>query len=466
MNIQELFTKNASADAIVSALKEKQLEIPDWTSTLLPLYEPTKHKIVKDQVGRKDKVRKDGSIDFASRIYIGLEQLLTRRITEFTASIPIRRVYHNTEGNETRKAIAKALESIYNYARIDAENIRRFHAYYASCEVFTIWYMVNKPNSLYGFNSPYKLKCKTYSPMDGVGLYPLFDETGDMVAMSFEYDVKKGQETITYFETYTADTHYKFIREGAGYKMLGTPEKITIGKIAGAYMHRPKAIYQGLEHIREEIEYTLSRNSDVIAYNSAPILKVVGGLRGEENKGEERRIYRVENGGDVGYVAWTQAIEALKYQVESLTNLYWTQSQMPDISFSNMRSLGNIGYDARQTLLTDAHLRIGDESGAIYEFLERETSVIKAILKEMNKAWANEVDNVEVEHIITPFIQNDEKAVIDRLMVATGGKPLMSQLDAIKYAGYSNDPDATLKQIQEEESVANAQMNDIFESMS
>ena len=39
------------------------------------------------------------------------------------------------------------------------------------------------------------------------------------------------------------------------------------------------------------------------------------------------------------------------------------QAQMPDISFENMKSLGNIGYDSRRTLLTDAHLKIGEESG-------------------------------------------------------------------------------------------------------
>ena len=136
---------------------------------------------------------------------------------------------------------------------------------------------------------------------------------------------------------------------------------------------------------------------------------------------------------------------------------------MPDISFSNMRSLGNIGYDARQTLLTDAHLRIGDESGAIIEMLEREGNVIKAILKEMNKAWENEIDNVEIEHVITPFIQNDEKAEIDKWVNACGGKAIVSQLDAIRYFGASTDPERTLEQIQEEEGLRQNQMNDIFE---
>lgn len=82
----------------------------------------------------------------------------------------------------------------------------------------------------------------------------------------------------------------------------------------------------------------------------------------------------------------------------------------------------------------------------------------------MNTEWKDEIDNVEVEHIITPFIQNDETAMTDRLIKQNGGKPIKSQLETIREAGYSNDPETTLKQIQEEDKVASqARMNSLFE---
>ena len=435
-----------SVDVIIEALKRKSVCVPSWDK-LIKDYEPKEHEIVTDTVTRKNKVKTDGSVEKASRIYLGLEKLLTRRMTEFTFAIPVKRVYHNIEDNETRQSIAKAIEAIYKYARIDAENIRRGNAYYAACEICTIWYAVEKPNSLYGFRSKFKLKCNTYSPMDGVSLYPLFDERGDMLAMSLEYTKKILDKEITYFETYTANKHYKWKQENNRSWEEVTNEPIVLMKIPAIYAYRDSAIYADLSYIRKEIEYTLSRNSDVIAYNSAPILKVAGGMQGKEDKGESRRVFRVENGGDVSYVSWAQSIEALKYHVETLTNSFWSQSQMPDISFEKMKNLGNIGYDARQTLLTDAHLKVGDEAGNWLELLDRESSIVKAFLSLMNVQWKEEIDNVDVENIITPFIQNDEKN-------ANGGKPILSQLESIKALGYSNDPEATLKQIQEEEAVA------------
>jgi hypothetical protein len=285
-----------------------------------------------------------------------------------------------------------------------------------------------------------------------------------MIAMSIEYNKKIKDENVTYFETYTSDKHYKWRHADRAFEVLIDGEPISVMKIPGIYAFRPTPIYHGLSYLRNEIEYTLSRNSDIIAYNSAPVLKVAGSLQGEEKKGEARRVYRVESGGDVSYVSWSQSIEALKYHVETLLNMFWTQSQMPDVSFENMKSLGNIGFDARQTLLTDAHLKVGDESGVWDEFFDRESNVIKAFLKEMNTSWKNEIDNVEVEHIISPFIQNDEKAEIDKWITASGGKAIMSQLEAIKNLGISSNPEETLKQIQSEEAASNMMINNVFES--
>ena len=459
--ITSIIDLQRTADSIINDLKEKSISVPCW-SDLINDYEPTKHRIVSDHTTRKDKVKKDGSVEIASRIYLGLEKLLTNRMNEFTFSIPVKRIYHNTDNNKVRKQIANAIEYIYKHSRIDSVNLRRGLNYFASCEVATVWYTVESKNSLYGFESKYKMKCKTYSPMDGVNLYPLIDELGDMLAMSFEYTTKSGDKNITYFDTYTDTNRYQWRNEGANWELVKS-EEIIIKKIPSVYIYRPVPIYHGLSYIRNEIEYTLSRNSDVIAYNSSPILMVSGSLQGSEDKGESRRVYRVENGGSVSYVSWSQSIEALKYHVDTLTKMFWSQAQIPDISFEKMAALGNIGFDARQTLLTDSHLKVGDESGAWIEVLERECNVIKSFLKELNKEWESEIDNVEVEHIITPFIQNDENATVDRIIKMNGGKPVISQLDSIQMAGYSSNPDATLAQIQKEDSESSANnMNNLF----
>lgn len=458
MDINEILNSGYGISEIISNLKKKSVIVPEW-SVLLQDYEPSKHKVVNDHVTLKDK--RNGT-EPSARLALGLEKLLCRRMTEFTFAIPVKRCYSNIGDDETKKAIRNAIESIYKSIHIDSVNLKRGLAYYAACELFTMWYIVKKPNNMYGFSSEYKLKCKTYSPMDGAVLYPLIDELDDMIAMSFEYTKIINEREVTFFETFTSDKHYiwrqnyentqweEITAQTSQNGEIVSGEDISIMEIPGVYLSRTHAIYSGLSHIRNDIEYTLSRESNVISYNASPILKVSGGIKGEEDKNESRRIYRVENGGDVSYVSWSQANDAVKYHIETLMKLYWMQAQVPDISFENMKALGNIGYDARQTLLTDVHLKVGDEAGVWIEFFEREFNVIKAFLKEMNKKWASKIDEITCEHKITPFIQNDELSEINKRLKANGGNAVESQLESIERYGKSNDPQATFEKIQEE----------------
>ena len=462
MNIKEIVRQGRSSADIISDLKNKSICVPKWDE-LVELYEESEHRIVHDMIGRPDKVRSNGKVDRAARIPVALEKLLSKRITEFTCAIPVKRVYTNIAENNARQDIAKSIEAVYKNARIDAENAKRVLNYFASCEFCTLWYVVESPNTLYGFKSKYKLKCKTYSPMDGAKLYPLFDEYGDMLAMSIAYTRKVGDETIDYFETYTDSEHIKWTNRTGG-EYTEEREKVEIGKIPIVYGWRPKPCYDGLSTYREEIEYALSRNSDVVAYNSAPVMKVSGGIQGEEDKGESRRVYRVENGGDVQYVSWSQSTEALKFHVDKMFELFWVQSQMPDISAPKMMGLGNIGFDARQTIFTDAHLKVGDEAGGLVESFERECNIIKAFLKLMNVKYANEVDNVDVEHVVTPFIQRNEADEIKKWMTANGGKPVISQVESISRTGLADDATAMYDQIVKETNEANAARASVFET--
>ena len=431
----------------ISSLKERSTKPHEWAK-LRADYEPSLHKIASDKQGRKDKIHSDGTKDVAARLTIGLERLLAKRMNEFTFAIPVKRNYIGDD-TEEKKNIVKAIERIYQVAHIDSENKKRGLAYYAACEAMTVWYTKKVKHNLYGFPCNYKLKCKTFSPMSGVTLWPLIDEQGEMYAMSFEYTRKVKDTFITFFETFTEDKHFIW-RKGNNteWEVQTNGEEITINKIPAIYIYRYAPVWEGLTGIREEIEYALSRHSDILAYNSAPILKVAGSIVGDEIKGETRRVYRVMEGGDVSYVSWAQSNQALEYYVSTLLNMFFMQAQMPDISFSNMARLGNIGYDARKTLLTDAHLKIGDESGAWIEFLERENSIVKAFLKKLNVGFKeDDIDSILIENIITPFIQEDEMQNIEKWSKAGGGTPLVSPLEAIENAGLSEDPQTTLAQI-------------------
>ena len=114
--------------------------------------------------------------------------------------------------------------------------------------------------------------------------------------------------------------------------------------------------------------------------------------------------------------------------------------------------------ESRKQMFIDAELKVGDESGRLIEFCDRENSVVKAYLKLMfGTAYHADIDALPVEVIITPYRIMDEKERVERLMTANGNKPIMSQRESIEEYGHSDNVDQTLKEIAEQE------MQDSFE---
>jgi hypothetical protein len=138
--------------------------------------------------------------------------------------------------------------------------------------------------------------------------------------------------------------------------------------------------------------------------------------------------------------------------------------QLPDLSFDKLKGLGMLSGEAMKVLLSDAHLKVGDEKGVFLEMLDREANIIKEYLANLKPEWRKKIYEIEIEHIITPFVHNDDKSKVELLTKATGGKSLMSQLEAIEYLGMSANPNETYNQIKEEDLAAqNSQVLDIFQ---
>ena len=56
-----------------------------------------------------------------------------------------------------------------------------------------------------------RLKYDLYSPSRGDELYPLFDDMGDMIDFSRQYEVENGSgKKDVFLDTWTADKHYIF----------------------------------------------------------------------------------------------------------------------------------------------------------------------------------------------------------------------------------------------------------------
>ena len=452
-SIQDILGGSMTERERITALKQKTIDVPIWTGKqgLINEYDPTKHPVMNKQL-YPDLVKDDG-VERVTRITLSFQRLAAKRISELLCGIPVKRIYKPED--EKQQQVATFLEKIFDRNRINSVNTDRINALFAGCEIFTLWYAVEQKNNLYGFASPLKLRCRTFSPMLGDELYPFFDEYGDMVAMSIGYTRKVGRKNVQYFDTYTDDRHIKWSNE-SGEWLAVEDEKTTVGKIPGIYTFRPTPIWEDTSRNVYEMEWTLSRNGNYIRENSKPKFIVCADeiiQYGDEKPGnkEFKSVMQYPTGARAEYVTWSQAIESLKFQIDTLRNLFFTQLQLPDWSYEKMSQQALSG-ESRKQMFIDAELKVQDESGRWLEFFDREINVAKAFLKLMlGQAWHEAIDALPVENVITPYRITDRKEEVETLMTANGNKPIMSQRESIEAYGRSDNVDQTLKEINEQE---------------
>ena len=452
-SIQDILGGSMTERESITALKQKTIDVPIWTGKqgLINEYDPTKHPVMNKQL-YPDLVKDDG-VERVTRITLSFQRLAAKRISELLCGIPVKRIYKPED--EKQQQVATYLEKIFDRNRINSVNTDRTNALFAGCEIFTLWYAVEQKNNLYGFASPLKLRCRTFSPMQGDELYPFFDEYGDMVAMSIGYTRKVGRKNVQYFDTYTDDRHIKWSNE-SGEWLAVEDEKTTVGKIPGIYTFRPTPIWEDTSRNVYEMEWTLSRNGNYIRENSKPKFIVCADeiiQYGDEKSGnkEFKSVMQYPTGARAEYVTWSQAIESLKFQIDTLRNLFFTQLQLPDWSYEKMSQQALSG-ESRKQMFIDAELKVQDESGRWLEFFDREINVAKAFLKLMlGQAWHEAIDALPVENVITPYRITDRKEEVETLMTANGNKPIMSQRESIEAYGRSDNVDQTLKEINEQE---------------
>lgn len=444
--VEDFNLLDGDTNDVVERLTQKAGNIPSWDKLRIE-YDPNLHPVMNRGI-YPDIVHDDGSVEYVTRINQDMQRLAVKKTAQLCVGIPVERVYKPKTDGES--VAARLIERIYQRNRIDNVNIDRCKMLFASCEIFTLWYSVAQEHNMYGLDSSchLKVRCKNFSPMNGDQLYPLMDKYGDMIAMSIGGERYVGNKKVSYLDTYTKDYHIQFTNRGEGW-IESVREDIVIGKIPGVYSSRHTPIWEDISNICYEIEWALSRNGNYLRRNSKPILAIYSDQDLTFNQSRDHESLTVQQhtpDSKMEYVTWEQATDSLKFYVEQLRQSFFSQLQLPDISFDNMKSTPMSG-EARYMMFIDSELKVKEESGRLFELLDREINIIKSFAKCILPTYADDIDSLIIENVITPFGIRSEEDKIKNIMTATGGKPILSQREGIEYLGWSDNVDKTMSEL-------------------
>lgn len=479
MNLKELLLQeDIDNSKVIAELKSKRdIESPD-TGVYKNQLDPLKHDVY-DRVKRPDKKVKidpddpeyknneDNVINVTggvtptgyryepvARVALAIQKLIVKRAVSFIFGNAVS--LDSSAENDNQKAVLKALKRVMYDIKEKSFNRKVARNLFSCTEVAEYWYPVESENSVYGFNSKFKLRCAIFSPLLGDSLYPYFDETGDMTAFSREFSLTENKVSKSYFETYTEDAHYMWQNGSNGYTMVeGYPKENAIGKIPVIFGSQPQVEWADVQNLIDRLEKLLSNFADTNDYHASPKIFVKGKLLGFAKKGESGAILQGDENSSASYLSWANAPEAVKLEIETLLQMIYTITQTPDISFDAVKGLGSISGIALKLMFMDAHLKVADHQEVFDEYLQRRINVIKAFIGKFNTKLASDSDNLMVEPIITPYMIVDELSEIKIWTEANGGNPVMSQKASFEKAGLTNDSEADFAQYNTEQTEKN-----------
>jgi mRNA-degrading endonuclease HigB of HigAB toxin-antitoxin module len=234
MTLEELKALLAGIDendpsAVIEKLKYKRT-LPD-ISKFRKQYDVEKHDTL-DTGKRPDKqiVNNEGGKDYAkvNRLAFPMQKLIVKRALSFLFGSPVKLICDiDDQKQANEKKVFDAVDQILFDNKSNSFNRKIARECFRSTEVAECWFPVKKDEKhedYGGISTEFRLRVMAFNPWDENELYPLFDETGDMIAFSraFVRTNEDGKKT-EYFETYTDEKTILFSKFNGTWAIKSTP---------------------------------------------------------------------------------------------------------------------------------------------------------------------------------------------------------------------------------------------------
>lgn len=397
-----------------------------------------------DEVGNplldsQNKPRFEKRTRSLNRIGLPYQKRIVEIATMFQTAIPYKYTAEDSKLFAAFQEVIKANKMNFSDSKLCTE-VKRY------TQVAELWYTEEEQNEQYGVPSQFLLRHKILSP-EKYTLYPRFDDNNNLISFAVESTTKEGK---TVFQAFTAEFIYTFITEN-GVTTTEVKENI-IGKIPVVLYQQDKPEWDSVQHLIEIAEEQRTYFSESNKKFGEPILMIAGRVEGKtatNNTGG--KVFEVTDGGNVQFVVPPNANENFDREMTMNRRDIHEFTHTPDLSDEFYAGKGNmLSGVGRKLAWLPAHLKVKDNEAIFIPALQRRINIILAFLSKMYLPFEKELKDIDITPIITPFDIDDDTEMIRTLTEANGGKPLISQREAMQRFGIT-DPEAQLQQIKDEE---------------
>lgn len=289
--------------------------------------------------------------------------------------------------------------------------------------------------------------------------YPHFDDNDDLDGFIHKYQVRSVGIIRNACTLWTADKIITATDELGGWAKREVPN--LFGKIPVVYADVFCPEWDEVALLMDAREMRLSRLVDTNNYNGDPILKTfdVQDLPNKDTVGKEisfsskidpetNKLYH----GDAEYLTWDGSQPSVDKELEETKNELFSGSSTPDLSFDNLKGIGNLSGVARKFMLMDAIIKASDNMEVFGPVVQRCVSVVTAgICNITNIKYRSQLISNQIDVEFGSILPEDLSETLQNLSIANGGKPVNSQRTVTAQSPFTNNLEEELSRMKEEE---------------
>ncbi|MEG1749943.1 MAG: phage portal protein [Tannerellaceae bacterium] len=305
-----------------------------------------------------------------------------------------------------------------------------------------------------------ELRVRMLSQKNGE-FYPHFDDFGDMDAFTRKYKSVNPDDAKEHDYVWIQTAEQNITSVDMSGTWVTTTEPNVFGKIAVVYAEQELPEWEDVVDAMDALETRFSRLHDTNDYYSEPTLKTFGDTKLPKKNSVGKHIeFSTEFDelnckmihGDAEYLTWNQAPESMKLEIDVLINEIFSGTSTPNLSFENLKSVGNITGIGMKFMFMDAFIKAMEKMEIFEPAVQRAAHIIIAgITNICDPGMAGQFEENDVEITFGSVLPDDLREEMEVLQIANGNKPINARRTVTARSRFTKDVDEEMKLIEAED---------------
>ena len=466
--MEEILLKLATeADKAIATIREKSKDSAR-IQTIQKEYNENDRTIRSTQVGiiQKDKTVGEGEKTKTIKqvkIPIKFAKKIVTTATAFEVGKPVTLV------SSVENTLSQLFGQIWKSNRVDSKIAELVRLKKAETQGAIQFYVADvKPESILnkilikmGLKTQAKeIKSKILNNTDGV-MTPYIDGTGNMLLFMWEYtakDAASGKE-LNHVEIWD-EKNYHYLNDATG-KMTYANKVLVHGfdRIPVVYVSQDDPEWFDVKELIDRLEVSLSKLGGSNDYSAYPILQIFGQAKTMPDKDESGKVLQFDMqkdddgkyvNGSAQFLESANAVDSAKLELDTLKALIYSISHTPDLSFDNVKGLGNVSGVALKLLFLDAVIKATMNEGENRTMIERIINVIiSGIVTTTNTSLSADAQALYYDINFNSIIPDDVKTASE-IIISLKEAGLLSSETALKLLDIVDNTDEEMQLIKNE----------------